>query len=184
MKRAPFLALFLLVAFAARADVAPATGQEPLVFVADLAGKNVAPAAISTAASGKATAILLGSRFIVHGSFAGLSSPLRDIEKTPDDPGVHLHPGAAGEVNKYFHGLQVRLNADERSGIFFGETTLNDDQRALLLSSRLYVDVHTVTNGPGEIRDQWRALDPAKAKEVLASRGGDIPSAPTARACH
>lgn len=184
MKRAPLLALLLLAAFAARADLAPATGQEPLLFTADLAGKNVAPAAISTAASGKATAILLGSRFIVHGSFAGLSSPLRDIEKTPDDPGVHLHPGAAGEVNKYFHGLQVRLNADARSGIFFGETTLNEDQRAMLLAARLYVDVHTMKNGPGEIRDQWRAVETTKAKEVLASRGGDRPSASTARACH
>jgi hypothetical protein len=173
-----------MIALNGRVDVALQPGAAPLLFIADLSGKNVAPAPITTRASGKATAVLVGSRFIVHGSFIGLSSPLRDIEKTPDDPGVHLHPGAAGEVTKYFHGLQVRLNDDGRSGIFFGETTLNDEQRRMLVSASLYVDVHTVTNGPGEIRDQWRAADPAAAKELLALLGGHRHSGIHAGACH
>lgn len=184
MKRTVVLTLVLLGAMTARADVAQTTAAEPMLFVADLAGKNVAPAAVNTAATGKATALLVGSRFIVHGSFTGLSSELRDIAKLPDDPGVHLHPGAAGEVNKYFHGLQVRLNTDQRSGIFFGETTLNEEQRARLLDARLYIDVHTVKNGPGEIRDQWRAADPAKAKALLALMGGHVAATPGGEACH
>jgi hypothetical protein len=72
-------------------------------------------------------------------------------------------------VTKSFYGLKVRLNADERSGIFFGETTLTDAQRAMLLSARMCIDIHTVKNGPGELRDQWRAVDSAKAAEVLAT---------------
>lgn len=60
--------------------------------MAELAGSNIAPQAIETAATGKATALLIGNRLIVHGSFTGVSSELRDIEKTPDDPGVHLPP--------------------------------------------------------------------------------------------
>ena len=184
MKRTVVLTLVLLGAMTARADVAQTTAAEPMLFVAELAGRNVAPAAVQTVATGKATGLLVGSRFIVHGSFTGLSSELRDIAKLPDDPGVHLHPGAAGEVNKYFHGLQVRLNADERSGIFFGETTLNEEQRARLLDARLYIDVHTVKNGPGEIRDQWRAADKAKAKELLALMGGHVTTTPPAGACH
>ena len=184
MKRTVLLIFVLLMAFTSRADVAPQATTEPMLFIADLAGKNVAPAAVTTQASGKATALLVGSRFLVHGSFTALSSALRDIEKTPNDPGVHLHPGAAGQVNKYFHGLQVRLNEDGRSGIFYGETTLNDEQRKMLVSTSLYVDVHTVTNGPGEIRDQWRAADPAKAKELLASLGGHASGAGHAGACH
>jgi hypothetical protein len=184
MTRTVVLTLVLLGAMTARADVAQTTAAEPMLFVAELAGKNVAPAAVDTAATGKATALLVGSRFIVHGSFAGLSSELRDIAKLPDDPGVHLHPGAVGEVNTYFHGLQVRLNADERSGIFFGETTLNEEQRTRLLDARLYIDVHTVKNGPGEIRDQWRAADPAKAKALLALLGGHITTTASAGSCH
>jgi hypothetical protein len=184
MKRTAVLTLILLSGMTARADVAQTTAAQPMLFVADLAGKNVAPAAVDTAATGKATAVLVGSRFIVHGSFTGLSSELRDIAKTPNDPGVHLHPGAAGEVNKYFHGLQVRLNADQRSGIFFGETTLNEELRARLLDARLYIDVHTVKNGPGEIRDQWRAAEPGKAKELLALLGGHMTATTSAGACH
>jgi len=171
MKRTGVLTLILLAAMTARADVAQSVSSEPLLFVAEMAGANVAPAAIETQATAKATGVLVGSRFIIHGSFIALSSPLRDIAKKPDDPGVHLHPGAAGEVTKYLYGLKVRLNADERSGIFFGETTLTDEQRAMLLSARMYIDIHTVKNGPGEVRDQWRAIEAGKAKEMLARMG-------------
>jgi hypothetical protein len=132
--------------------------------------------------------LLVGNRFTVHGSFVGLSSPLRDIAKTPADPGVHLHRGAPGETSRYFHGLQVKLNADERSGIFFGATTLDAEQRTLLLSNQMYVDIHTVKHGPGEVRDQWRPIDPSKAAEVLANldmrlAAATLPQAST-RACH
>jgi hypothetical protein len=168
MKRTTVLALALLFAVTARADVAQKPADEPLLFVAEMTGRNVAPAAVDTAAAARATGLLVGSRFIVHGSFTALSSALRDIAKTPDDPGVHLHPGAAGETTKYFFGLKVRLNADERSGIFFGETTLTDAQRAMLLASRMYIDIHTVKNGPGEVRDQWRPLAAEKAQAILA----------------
>jgi hypothetical protein len=184
MKRTAVLVLVLLAAITAKADVTQKTSDEPLLFVADMTGKNVAPAAVDTPAAARATGLLAGSRFIVHGSFTALSSQLRDIAKTPDDPGVHLHPGAAGEVTKYFFGLKVRLNADERSGIFFGETTLTDEQRARLLSARMYIDIHTVKNGPGEVRDQWRPLDAAKAKELLARMSAHDSSPAAAGLCH
>lgn len=159
--------------------------DQPLIFVADLRGAAVAPAAVQTAASSKATGVLVGNRFTVHGSFTGLSSALRDIEKTPDDPGVHLHRGAAGQTTPYFHGLQVRLNADGRSGIFFGTTTLDEDQLKRLLGSETYVDIHTVTYGPGEVRDQWRPLDKAAAGRLMASlEGGASALALNSQACH
>ena len=101
--------------------------------------------------------------------FRSLSSPLRDIDKKPDDPGVHLHRGAPGETTPYFHGLQVRLNADQRSGIFFGTAILDEDQLKRLLTSGTYVDIHTVKYGPGEVRDQWRPLDKEAAARLHAS---------------
>jgi hypothetical protein len=61
---------------------------------------------------------------------------------------------------------------------------LNEEQRARLLDARLYIDVHTVKNGPGEIRDQWRAADKAKAKELLALMGAHVTATPAAGACH
>lgn len=163
------------------------TGSEqPLMFVADLRGQFVAPAAVETAATAKATGMLVGNRFTVHGSFSGLSSPLRDIEKKPDDPGVHLHRGATGETTPYFHGLQVRLNADERSGIFYGTATLDADQLKRLLADQTYVDIHTVKHGPGELRDQWRPLDKTAAGKLRALlEGQQASTTPLAKgACH
>jgi len=163
-----WLTCMLLVAMGSPGRSQAPTGQ-PLTFVAELRGQLVAPAAVETTATAKATAVLVGNRFTVHGSFSALSSALRDIEKKPDDPGVHLHRGAPGETTPYFHGLKVRLNADERSGIFFGTAILDADQLKRLLSNEAYVDIHTVKNGPGEVRDQWRPLDAAAAARLKAA---------------
>jgi len=168
MNRVSLICMLLLIAAAGPAR-SQTPAEQPLLFVADLRGRFVAPAAVETSATGRATAVLVGKQFRVHGSFSGLSSPLRDIVKKPDDPGVHLHRGAPGETSPYFHGLQVRLNADERSGIFFGTATLDDDQLKRLLSNQTYVDVHTVKHGPGELRDQWRPLDASAAARAKAS---------------
>jgi hypothetical protein len=176
----------VLVVTAASSGATQTPPEQPLMFVADLRGQLVAPAAVETAATARATGVLVGDRFTVHGSFSGLSSPLRDIEKKPDDPGVHLHRGAPGETTPYFHGLQVRLGADERSGIFYGTATLDPDQLKRLLANQTYVDIHTVKHGPGELRDQWRPLDKAAAVKLRASleRHNGSVSQLSARACH
>jgi hypothetical protein len=158
------------------------SGADALVFVADMQGRFVAPAAVVTDAAAKATGVLVGNRFTVHGSFTGLSSPLRDLEKTPEDPGVHLHRGAPGMTTPYFHGLQVKLNADGRSGIFFGVATLTDEQKQSLLAAEAYIDIHTVKFGPGEVRDQWRPVDPAAAAALLTAMG--TPAAIASAYCH
>ncbi|HEX6324735.1 MAG TPA: CHRD domain-containing protein [Vicinamibacterales bacterium] len=161
---------------------AQSNDQEALLFMADMQGRFVAPAAVETAASARASAVLIGNRFTVHGSFTGLSSALRDINKKPEDPGVHLHRGAPGVTTPYFHGLQVALNDDERSGIFHGVATLTNEQKQAVLGGEAYVDIHTVTFGPGEVRGQWTPVDPKAAARLL---GGLEPAAPIAHeTCH
>lgn len=164
--RSIWLTTVLVVASTTGIGHSQAAGEQLLLFTADLRGQHVAPDSVETGASGRASAVLVGTKFTVHGSFAGLSSGLRDIETKPDDPGIHLHRGAPGETSPYFQGLRARLNADERSGIFFGTATLDPEQVALLLSNRMYVDIHTVKHGPGELRDQWRPLDPVAAARL------------------
>ena len=162
-------------------------GAQALTFIADLQGRFVAPAAVESSAVGKATGVLVGNRFTVHGSFSGLSSPLRDLTTKPDDPGIHLHRGAPGETTPYFKGLQVRLNPDGRSGVFFGTATLDSAQLDLLLASRTYVDIHTVQHGPGEVRDQWRPLDPDAASawhSSLRAQGHGAALPVTPELCH
>lgn len=169
------LLLAMLVTLSVAADAEQtAQNTQALVFVADLRGDLVAPAAVVTEAAAKATGVLVGSEFTVHGSFTGLSSPLRDLAKKPDDPGVHLHRGAPGVTTPYFHGLQVKLNADGRSGIFYGVATLTDEQKKALLATETYIDIHTVRNGPGEVRDQWRPIEKAAAIALLAQLGEHV----------
>jgi hypothetical protein len=175
--------VMMAMAFAGTAAGHPQAGNETaLMFVADMQGRFVAPAPVDTAAASRATGVLIGNQFTVHGSFTGLSSALRDIAKKPDDPGVHLHRGAPGVTTPYFHGLQVKLNADERSGIFYGVAILTDEQKKALLATESYIDIHTVKFGPGEVRDQWRPLDAAAAASRLSVLGTPAPLEPAA--CH
>jgi hypothetical protein len=186
MRRA-VVALGVLFATGASTGAERDQQREALTFVADLRGALVAPGKVDTPATAKATGVLVGNTFTVHGSFSGLSSPLRDIENKPEDPGIHLHRGAPGETTPYFHGLQVRLNADGRSGIFFGTATLDAAIVEQLLSARTYVDIHTVKFGPGEVRDQWRPADPTAAAGRLALLIGQraVPSTNgTGASCH
>lgn len=46
---------------------AQAHGGDPLVFLADMQGQFVAPAAVDTAATARATGVLVGNEFTVHG---------------------------------------------------------------------------------------------------------------------
>jgi hypothetical protein len=171
--RTGFAAVALLLV--ALAPLEARNAPEPLVFEAILRGANVAPAAVETDATAVATAVLVGNTLTVVGSFTGLGSALRDIDETPEDPGIHIHPGARGETNPYLFGLSAVLNADGRSGIFSGRFTLTDDQVAMLRSGRIYIDIHTRDHVGGEVRDQMRAGGPdagARARAILPVSGG------------
>lgn len=140
----------------------PSARGDTLTFTASLRPHHVVTGQPedSTQATAEATAWLIGNQLMVEGTFRDLSSSLRDIEDTPDDPGIHIHPGAEGEENSYLYGLQVTLNPDERSGRLHGVVELTEDEVALLLSERLYLDIHTTQHDPGEVRDQLRPADP------------------------
>lgn len=155
-----FLTLFMGVISCAPRDISTDT-DEVLIFRSIMVPANVVtgnPIETSNARA-QAKVTLIGNSLKVSGTFENLSSPLRDIEDQPDNPGVHIHPGAAGEENSYIYGLQVELNEDERSGTFYGAFSLSDEEVSLLLDERLYLDIHTVNNDPGEVRGQIRPVD-------------------------
>ena len=58
----------LLVATATARRVSQGPPEQPLVFIAELTGKNVAPGPVETSAASQATAVLIGNRFTVHES--------------------------------------------------------------------------------------------------------------------
>jgi len=155
-------------------DVKTAT-EEVYTFSANLVPENVVTGnpEEESKATGGARLTLMGSELTVTGEFMDLSSALRDLEDQPDNPGVHIHPGAEGEENSYLYGLEVKLHEDGRSGTFFGTFNLSDEEIALLLDQRMYLDVHTVKFDPGEIRDQIRPFPEEELETYLTSLGID-----------
>jgi len=141
----------------------------PLAFTAEMIPDEVVTGSPEqgSRAQARATLILSDNTLYVHGAFTGLSSRLRDIDETPDNPGIHLHPGARGEENSYIYGLEASLNEDERSGTFNGTFELTDEEMVLLLDDRLYLDIHTVEFDPGEVRGQIEPSDREEAERRL-----------------
>lgn len=134
------------------------SADESDLFRAVMIGANVAPEPVNTQASAKATAVLTGRVLTVHGSFQGLSGNLRDLIETPEDPGIHIHPGASGETAPYLYGLAAELAPDGHSGIFRGRFELAAGEVRKLREGRLYLDIHTSRHEDGEVRGQLLPL--------------------------
>ncbi len=134
------------------------SADQPELFRAVMIGVNVAPEPVSTQASARGTAVLTGRVLTVHGSFHGLSGNLRDLIETPEDPGIHIHPGASGETAPYLYGLAAELAPDGRSGIFHGRFELTAGEVRKLREGRIYLDIHTSRHEDGEVRGQLLPL--------------------------
>lgn len=137
------LALFIVACGPAGETVTP-----DAIVTAELAGENEVPA-VATTGSGEATATLTGSTLVVDGSFDGLMSDLVVIAGSS----AHIHQAAAGSNGGVVFGLDV-VSTDQRSGTLSGEFDLTEAEREAFLDGELYVNVHTVGNGSGELRAQ------------------------------
>lgn len=122
---------------------------DPIEATATLGGDQEVPA-VTTPASGEATATASGTRIVVSGSFDGLESALTDVAGTP----AHIHVADAGATGPVVFPLVVDADTDLRGGTFTLDTELTEAQRADFLAGRYYVNVHTVDHPGGEIRGQ------------------------------
>lgn len=130
-----------------RGQVVPAAST---TFFAQLAGSAEQPS-VATNAMGATVLEIKGDTLTVSGSFAGLESAFNT------NVGSHLHLGHAGENG----GVEVVLNVDLDTELMAGtyspennEFVLDADQKAALFARNMYVNVHSVTIGSGEIRGQ------------------------------
>lgn len=128
-------------------------------YEAVLSGKDVVPNAASTSATGKVKAMLKGDRLTVQGSFADLSSPLRDYVTDPVNPpnpkitsAVHIHRGDPAQNGPFQYALTVNLNKSGMGGKLSGTYTLTSEQIQALSEGKLYIDLHTQKNRAGELR--------------------------------
>ncbi len=132
--------------------ILPDSPLQPMVFKARLSGhQEVFP--VATAAGGEVTATLTGNTLVVSGSFSGLSSPVA----FGIAGGAHLHAGYAGQNGPVVFPLVITPDADSTGGSFsamLNTFTLDPMQRQMLMSRRMYVNIHTHAYPMGELRGQ------------------------------
>jgi hypothetical protein len=139
---------------------APASAQNPIALEATLLGSAETPApGVATGASGTASVV-------VDVAAQELSVTLNVFNIPSPTTASHIHvgpPGIAGPVIINFPiptgrtgdiSITFRVGASSfRPNAVWGILTMSDIIQAIL-SGNAYVNVHTVANGPGEIRGQ------------------------------
>ncbi len=126
-------------------------------FRADLSGVQEIPA-VNTLARGR---ILVnyngGSQITVSGSFKKLSSAINQSLAG----GIHIHTAPAGRTGGVTFVLNPELSADLTAGTIRPEQNTFDvtpEQVEQLFGREMYVNIHSLTNVPGEIRGQLLPL--------------------------
>lgn len=115
---------------------------DEITFKADLGGASEVPP-VTTAGRGNATATLDTATKTLTWTvtYSGLSGPAT---------AGHIHGPAAPGANA---GVLVPFSGDLASPIK-GSATLTDPQISDLEAGKLYVNLHTAANKPGEVRGQ------------------------------
>lgn len=156
MRSISFVALCLTLALTGCGEDDGPTGAGARTFTASLSGGNEVPP-VSSAATGTANFTTRGDsvRFRV------------DVQNLVDARAAHIHLGAAGIAGP----VVVPLPFDARTGSFSGTLAEGTFRAANIVAStavsmdslltmmgdgRVYVNVHTAANPPGEIRGQIR----------------------------
>lgn len=123
------------------------SGNAATAFTAHLTGAAERPDPVATSATGSGTFSLEGNTLHFDIRYSGLSTAATR---------AHIHgPAGANEpagvlINlESFNGGSFGTN-----GTFSGAITLTAEQKALVLSGKTYVNIHTDTHGGGEIRGQ------------------------------
>ncbi len=125
-------------------------------FYTPLSGAEQTPAVLSQAA-GAAMLEYNGSNAVVVGSFSGLGSDLNAAARG----GSHLHVGLPGSNGSIITELAVIQGDDMTAGTYDAMNNMYEVSPGYMDTVRqrmLYVNVHSLDNGGGEIRGQLRPL--------------------------
>ncbi len=136
-------------------------------FAAPLSGTSE-PVAVNSDASGAIMLEWKGDQAIASGSFNGLSSALN----TDIAGGAHIHVGYAGQNGGIVFGLESVLSTDSLSADFQAIDNVFDLREGLVDTLRrrqLYVNIHSLNVGSGELRGQ--ILPPAMAYLTTTLQG-------------
>lgn len=149
MKRMKRLsAAIVLPLLAVLAACAPTAQDTAGMTSVTLSGTNEVPA-VTTSATGMASATVSGSMVMITGEFSGLSSPLMEVAGTPG----HIHQAPAGANGDVVFPLAV-TSSDGMSGTFSLSTELTAEQLTAYNAGEFYINFHTEMNPGGELRGQ------------------------------
>ena len=130
---------FLLTATLSLFTVASHAQTE--VYRARLSPMPTTPQTVSTiTGEGEVILTLNGNTLSVEGSFSGMSSVAT---------GAHLHNGPPAQPGPVVHTLEI---SPATGGDISGELQLSAEQLTALRNNALYVQVHSESNPPGELR--------------------------------
>lgn len=159
------LVLALLGVVAAQSTLADAAPPFPVTFAATLGGDQLVPP-VETAASGGASAVLVGDLLVVTGDYTGLSGEVFGRGYL-SMPGVTVHRAPAGESggvvraaeDQPYPGLRglTLLSDGGTDGTFTGVFRLSEEQIGALEAGEFYLVVHTEAEPAGELRGQLLA---------------------------
>jgi hypothetical protein len=128
-----------------RGQVSPFIGELP--FTAELTGAAERPTPVVTSASGFAVVHLLSNTLAFAVTYRNLSSTAN---------AAHIHGAAttAGTAGPIIDLQPYHRGTFSTQGLFVGSVTLSPQNVSNLLNGDLYVNVHSISNGGGEIRGQ------------------------------
>ena len=133
-----------------RGQVASAAAN--VVLRAHLSGANEVPA-VTSAGNGVVQAEVIGDSIVLSGAFSGLESNVN----TSIGGGAHLHTALAGSNGGVAIPLSLALDASQRAGFFISannDFALSNELVEAVFQRGLYVNIHTMDNGGGELRGQ------------------------------
>jgi CHRD domain len=160
MRRTPF-AIVMLPLLVGACGGSDGTGPTTEKFSATLAGANEVPAVTSTATGSATFEVLSDTAIAFQISVAGLTGATQG----------HIHTGASGATGSVLvwllpaNGTAVQTPSPTLTGVISvgtiaqswlrGTTPITFDSLKKLMRNRTaYVNLHTATNGGGEIRGQ------------------------------
>jgi hypothetical protein len=119
----------------------------PVLFQAELSGAAERPEGIENAGQGHASFLLVGNQLTVNATYADLTS---------EAIAAHIHGTSttAGSAPIMINLAPVNGRGFGTSGSFAGTVTAQPDQIGAITDELTYMNIHTTTNGGGEIRGQ------------------------------
>ena len=115
--------------------------QAQEVFRARLSPMPTTPQTVTTIlGEGEVILTLSGNSLSVEGNFTGMSSVAT---------GAHIHNGPPAQPGPVIHALEVSQATNGNVG---GELSLSDEQVEALRNNEFYIQIHSESNPPGELR--------------------------------